>query len=144
MTTLRTGSVDDADGIAAIEAAAAHRPWSLDAVRAHLVDPTRRTVVVTEGGVLLGHVLASAVAGEGEVLTVAVHPDARRRGLGRQLLHALYRIWTEDDVAVAWLEVRDDNLAALALYEADGWESTGRRKGYYGDCDALVMRREVP
>jgi len=80
-------------------------------------------------------------AGEMEVLDVSVHPGWRRRGLGRFLVaHALGRGWRAG-AAVARLEVRAGNLAALALYEALGFRRRGVRRGYYVQPveDAVLM-----
>jgi len=141
---VRAGSLHDATAIAAVEAAAAHRPWSRVDVDRHLVDPARCTLVVEQEGSVVGHALASVAADEGELLSIAVHPSARRLGLGGQLLSGLIAEWADRGVGTGWLEVREDNVAAVALYVAHDWRDAGRRKGYYHDgVDALVMRREV-
>lgn len=141
---VRPGSIHDATAIVAIEAAAAHRPWGSVDVENHLLDPARCTLVVEQDGRVVGHALASFAVDEGELLSIAVHPSARRQGLGAQLLSGLIAAWAERGVDTGWLEVREDNVAAVALYTAHDWRDAGRRKGYYHDgVDALVMRREV-
>jgi ribosomal-protein-alanine N-acetyltransferase len=80
------------------------------------------------------------VADEMHLLNLAVHPARRRQGIARALLtEALARVRTQG-VVVVWLEVRPSNAAALALYQAFGFEEVGVRPGYYSDCgeDALV------
>ncbi len=140
----RPGTAHDASAIAATEAAAAHRPWGLADVEHHLGDPARCTLVAELDGQVIGHALASFAVDQGELLTIAVHPTARRRGLGGELLSALIATWASLGVDSGWLEVRVDNVAAIALYRAHDWEEVDRRKGYYHDgVDALVMRREV-
>ena len=99
------------------------------------------------GGDPVGFVLARRAADECEILTIAVNPDDRGRGVGRALMAAVF------DEAEAWgtrrffLEVADGNVAALALYRAIGFEQVGTRKNYYGApgpgprTDAWVMAR---
>jgi ribosomal-protein-alanine N-acetyltransferase len=141
--SVRQATSADALAIATTEARGAHQPWSQADVEAHLGDPSRVSYIACSGSVL-GHVLASAAADQGEVLTIAVRPDARRQGVGRHLLHALYQQWRRCGVTTGWLEVRADNEAACSLYRSDGWRDAGLRKAYYRDgVDALVMRREV-
>jgi ribosomal protein S18 acetylase RimI-like enzyme len=89
----------------------------------------------------VGHLLATQVGDEGEVLTIAVREDARRRGLARAMLTALADRWRAHGAHTGWLEVRADNEGARALYASLGWTSAGRRRGYYDDgTDAIVMR----
>lgn len=95
------------------------------------------------GAVAAGFVVGWLIAGELQVLELAVHPDHRRRGLGDALVRKLLGdCGCECDVA-ATLEVRADNAAAAALYRSLGFAGVGRRRGYYPDgCDALLMTRE--
>lgn len=127
---IRLATVDDAAHIAALEAAGAHSPWSESSVRGQLATPSCVGLVCEHG-----HVLSTVVLDEAEVLTVVVHPEARRRGLGRSLLEALTAQWRRHGVTRAFLEVRDSNAPAIALYEAMGWTQCGRRPGYYATDD---------
>lgn len=129
--------------IAALEAAAAHHPWSEDAVRSSLGSHT--TLAWLVGDPPVGHLLASAVAEEGEILTLGVHPGHRRRGHAASLMRACQAAWVARGVRTGWLEVRDDNRAAIELYRGLGWVDAGRRPRYYSDGrDACVMRWDAP
>lgn len=140
---VRRATPDDLEAMAAVEAAAAAHPWSAHALAATLSTPTTVAFVADQGGIT-GHVVASQVADEGEIFTIAVHPDARRQGLARALLDAVEACWRDSGVATGWLEVRVDNAGAIALYEATGWSRTGTRRGYYDDgTDAAVMQRAL-
>ncbi|MCB9680383.1 MAG: ribosomal protein S18-alanine N-acetyltransferase [Alphaproteobacteria bacterium] len=139
---LRPATPDDLDGIAAVEQAAAHAPWPRASVASTLEAPTTRGFVAVQDGDVVGHVLASAVADQGEILTLAVLPTHRRRGLAHALLDAVDVTWRAMAVQTAWLEVRVDNTAARALYAARGWSEHGLRRAYYEDgADALVLSR---
>lgn len=117
------------------------RPWSPDEI-AQLAAPPG-FVVTAETGFALGR----AVAGEAELVTIAVDPSARRQGLGRTLLAAFEAEARALGAETAFLEVAEDNTAALSLYRATGWTETGRRRGYYqratGPVDAVTMTREL-
>ena len=85
--------------------------------------------------------LGRVIAGEAELLTLAVVPDARRHGLGRDLTLQFAATSRARGADVAFLEVAEDNHPARALYIGLGWTEVGRRRRYYGpQTDALVMR----
>jgi [ribosomal protein S18]-alanine N-acetyltransferase len=94
------------------------------------------------GGPPVGFLLAWSVADELHLLELASHPERRRLGFARQLLSALLGYAHEQHKRLVLLEVRRSNLAAAALYESFGFETTGVRRGYYSDTgeDALEMR----
>ena len=87
-----------------------------------------------------GFVLAREAAGEAEILTLAVAPAARGKGLGRALLQAALAKARRLGAETMFLEVGVDNPAALALYTALGFAKVGGRKAYYNGRDALVLR----
>ncbi len=115
------------------------RPWSATEFADFLARPD--CFLLTEpSGFLLGRV----VAGEAELLTLAVAPEARRVGHGRRLVDAFLDRSRRLGADSAFLEVAADNLPAIALYQRAGFAVVGRRKAYYacpdGTCaDALVM-----
>lgn len=120
-------------------------PYSAADFAGLLADPLAFLLVEADAGLLLGR----AVAGEAELLTIAVAPEARRRGLGRKLVaRFLYQAQLRG-AERAFLEVAADNPAAITLYESSGFQRTGTRRGYYltsegQRIDALVMARDLP
>jgi ribosomal-protein-alanine N-acetyltransferase len=91
-----------------------------------------------------GFVLARAAGDEAEILTLAVVPPARGRGLGRALLKSAAIHAATLGAASMFLEVGADNQAALALYAGLGFERVGLRKGYYQGRDAWVLSAPLP
>ncbi len=125
--------------MAAIHAAAFPAPerWDAEAFAAQLAMPGCVGLIDPEGGLILARV----VAGEAEVLTFGVAPEARRRGLGRQLLDAAIVAARARGAAGLFLEVALGNTAAVSLYAAVGFTQVGLRPRYYPDGhDALVLR----
>ncbi len=99
------------------------------------------------GAMLSGHdgfILWRAAGGEAEILTLAVIPAARRRGVARRLLALAVERARDDGADALFLEVSDRNEAAVALYDGAGFVRAGLRRGYYATVsppqDALVMR----
>lgn len=81
----------------------------------------------------VGFLVARHLAPEWELENIAVAPEARRSGLGMQLLNALLVGAKETNSEAVFLEVRESNAAARALYENAGFRQTGRRTTYYAD-----------
>ena len=114
--------------------------WGADAIALQLALPGVIGWVDGRGGMILARVAADEV----EVLTLAVAPAARRRGLGSRLLDAAMMLATSRGARVAFLEVSIGNVAARTLYARAGFTPTGRRPRYYADgTDALVLRRTL-
>lgn len=129
-------SVAGAHALAALHAACFPDPWDAAAISALLVTPGTFAYAHDDG-----FVLARAVGGDAEILTLAVAPAARGQGLGRGLLQAAIARARELGAETMFLEVGADNPAALALYAGLGFAKCGMRKGYYGgSSDALVLR----
>ena len=84
-------------------------------------------------------------ADEAELGDLAVDPEFRGRGIGRLLLEASIATARQRAAGVLYLEVRESNLAARALYDGHGFETVGRRPGYYSEPreDACVMRLDL-
>ena len=119
-------------------------PWSAAAIGTLLATPgTFGFVAITAAPTPAGLVIARALAGEGEVLSVCVSPGLRRRGVATALLDALTRSPTP--VRRWLLEVAVSNEPARALYARLGFQEVGRRPRYYrrhGQAtDALIFER---
>ena len=134
---IRAATAGDAIAIAALEAHAAHHPWSLASVQDMLALETTVGWLATHPAPC-GYLLASEVVGEGELLTIGVHPAVRRRGIAHRLMEALECHWQTNQVSRGFLEVRADNTPARSLYRTRGWRETGRRSDYYGPGDDAV------
>jgi ribosomal-protein-alanine N-acetyltransferase len=92
--------------------------------------------------VVVGYLVAREAGGSGEILNLAVDPSFRRGGIGRALLDAGLAALRRRGAEEIFLEVRESNFAAQALYLGAGFRPVGQRAGYYRNPleDALVLR----
>jgi ribosomal-protein-alanine N-acetyltransferase len=144
---VRPAGQEDLDAIAGLEEAAFHDPWPREMLAYELCNPF--SVLLIAGGLPSeapgGRPAAFRHAvGEAELLRVAVHPAARRRGLARALLEEGFARLREARIQVCFLEVRVENKPAIALYESLGFAWVGLRRAYYQDgADAMVFVLEL-
>ncbi|MEP2531832.1 N-acetyltransferase [Shimia sp.] len=119
-------------GLADLHAAAFvdTRAWSAREIRDLLTSPLVFAVTRPQG-----FALGRCVADECELLTLAVHPDARRGGIGRDLLDAFEAESQARGATRAFLEVAQDNLSAISLYDSRGYQTGGQRPDYYTRSD---------
>ena len=142
---LRAARIADLESVVAIERASFADPWTSESFLSVLGLPHMRFLVAEAGDELLGYVVAMVVADEGEVADLAVAPASRRRGIGGLLLDRVAEDVAQRGTRSLYLEVRESNTGARALYESRGFVAVGRRRGYYQHPreDALLLRREI-
>ena len=91
-----------------------------------------------------GYIIAQIIANEAEILSLAVAPLARRRGVGAALLGHLIAQREAQNISTIWLDVAADNVTAIRLYEKAGFIVSGHRPHYYrragGAVDAVMMK----
>lgn len=144
----------DLEAVLGIERASFRTPWSRQAflhelernrVAALWVARGERDRDGTAGAPLVGYLCLWAVADEVHVTNLAVHPDWRGEGVGRQLLGTLLAHHRTLGARRAFLEVRPGNAEARRLYDGLGFKEVGRRRGYYVDTgeDALLLEARL-
>lgn len=144
---LRPATAADTAPVAAIEREVFSDPWSAESIAETIGMPWIFTWVAEDrGGAVVGYVFCREIAGESELLNIAVAPAARRGGLGAELLHAALDWAGARGARETFLEVRESNRGAITLYEKAGFRAVGRRPGYYQAPaeDAILYRRPVP
>lgn len=115
--------------IAALEIACFSDPWPESILVRELQNPLSLWLCAVDGDTVAGYIGSQTVLGESDMMNIAVHPDYRRRGVGRALVLALCKALRRQMLASALtLEVRDSNAPAIALYDALGFEQIGLRK----------------
>ena len=154
--TFRLALPSDLDDICALEERCfPEEPWSRQMFEEELRNDMALFVAAEEQGTdesgghcpekdrVVGYMVAWVIAPvECQVGSIAVLPEFRRRGLGRQLLEILLAACRETGTRDTYLEVRVSNEPAIALYRSLGFENDGIRKRYYQDGeDAYTMAR---
>lgn len=140
---LRAAHVTDAPRLAAIELEAFSDPWPANAFVDVLQMPSVHAVVaVSADDVPKAYCILMIAADQGEIANLAVAPEGRRRGLASHLLRDALAFASGQGVISVYLEVRESNIAARALYESHQFRPIGRRRGYYQHPleDALVLQ----
>jgi [ribosomal protein S18]-alanine N-acetyltransferase len=134
----------DAAAFAAVHAASFQRGWSEDEFRRLLLDRAVVAHRAAAGRAFVGFILSRLAADEAEILSVAIAPDWRGRGLSRPLLDLHLRRLAGLGARAVFLEVDEHNAAAVRLYRRAGFVEVGRRQSYYdGGGNALVLRRDL-
>ena len=140
------GDVDSVMQIAGSLAEAPH--WGRDAYLAAITEgaaPRRVALVAVGQEKLVGFAIASLVAGEAELESIAVDSAAQGAGIGTRLLRDLIAAVARAGCSAVVLEGRASNVAALGLYVRAGFAEVGRRRAYYSGPaeDAVLMRLEI-
>jgi ribosomal-protein-alanine N-acetyltransferase len=132
----------DVPDVHAIDVGSFTLPWPERSLRFEVSDnPAARCWVAELDGAVVGMMVLWQIVDEAHIATLAVHPDFRRRGIAKRLLvHALQAAYLEGGRST-YLEVRESNQAAQAMYQKFGFEEVGRRMRYYKDNgeDAILM-----
>ena len=134
----------DAAAIAALHKASFQRGWGEEEVYSLLIDKNVIAHRAVIGRVMAGFILSRLAASEAEILSIAIAPKQRGRGLSRPLLDLNLRRLAGLGARTVFLEVDENNAPAGALYRRAGFAAVGRRKSYYqSGANALVLRRDL-
>jgi len=134
----------DAAAIAALHGASFRRGWDEDEVSRLLLDGAVAAHLAIIRRTTVGFIMSRIAADEAEILSVAVAPARRGRGLSRPLLDFHLRSLAGRGVRTVFLEVDEQNQPARRLYRRAGFQEVGRRQDYYqSGASALVLRRDL-
>lgn len=142
---IREARLGDLAEIARLETLCFSEPWSQMLIQEVLESGLDRVWVIPAGERLAGYCNFRVIAGEGELMRIAVHPDLRGRGCARKLMEVLVEDAGRRGVEAITLEVRASNQSAIHLYESFGFHTEAVRKRYYTNPaeDALLMWRRI-
>jgi len=129
-------SATDARDMASIHEQSFERSWDALEMAAH----TQKDLCfgTDRRGDLAAFIIISRAADQAEILTIATATESRRRGLAKRLLAEAQAVLKITQVTELFLEVAEDNAAAIALYRDAGFDPIGRRPGYYRRPDGRV------
>ena len=114
-----------------------HKPWGADDFAD--LQKSGCEIIASQNGFIVWR----ATLDEAEIITIGVHPDARRSGIAAAMLGIMAADLKKRGVKHIFLEVAADNVAARALYEQDGFVQIGVRPKYYDGVDAILMRKDI-
>jgi ribosomal-protein-alanine N-acetyltransferase len=139
---IRPAALADAATLVAIERRCFSDPWSEAAFREALSSEWTFGLVAEGVRGAAGYLVGREVGGSGEILNLAVAPEFRRRGIGGAMLEEGLAAFRRRGANEVFLEVRESNRSAQALYLARGFRAVGQRAAYYRNPreDALVLR----
>jgi ribosomal-protein-alanine N-acetyltransferase len=120
-------------------------PWSINAFKAEIRNPSCHLWGLIQGEVLIGYICFWMFDSEIQIVNIAVHPQNRRQKLGHYILTKTIETSLSKGIRHIWLEVRPSNLPAKKLYEKLGFKKVGRRPRYYTDTneDAIIMSLDL-
>lgn len=114
-----------------------HKPWSADDFGD--LKKSGCEIIASQNG----FIVYRTTLDEAEIITIGVHPDVRRTGIGVALLGVMEADLKKSGVKHIFLEVAADNTPARALYEQNGFVQIGVRPRYYDGVDAIMMRKDI-
>ena len=138
---IRLMQTADLDQVVQIERLVQTHPWSMQQFQESI--QSYHSTVIEQAGQVVGFCILQPVLDEANLLLMAIHPSQQGRGLGYQLLDASLAQLKNNPIQV-FLEVRENNQAAIALYEKSGFHQIDVRKNYYPQADgsrehAIIM-----
>ena len=141
MSAIRLAHDDDLDLLVELERACLPDFWRKTTLH-NLMNEARYLVLIIED---FGYLIGWSAAGVAEIERIGVLPARRGCGWGAQLVNEALAAFANRSAREVWLEVRETNVAARALYARCGFEENGRRRNYYDEGeDAILMKRELP
>ena len=139
--TIESMTVDDISQVAEIERQIFSIPWSEKAFRNSMESDNTIYIVAKENNNVAGYAGMYLSFEEGNITNVAVNPLSRRKGIGEKIVRVILNRAYEKGVRDVFLEVRETNSVAIALYEKIGFKEEGIRKNFYDKPreNALIM-----
>lgn len=118
--------------------------WSAESFRSEAVKENGFVLYIVQENSVIALLTGYSAVGEGDITNVAVLPEYRRRGLAGELIAEFEKLLPVDAEAI-FLEVRESNAPAIALYEKCGFKRISVRKNFYSSPreNAIVMRKQL-
>lgn len=142
---IRPMTEDDTFAVELIEQVIFSLPWSQKSFADACRNQDNVYLVCEADGVIAGYCGMWTVLGEGNITNIAVSPDYRRCGIAQMLMQSMEKYGNDKNVTSYFLEVRQSNLPAIALYEKMGYKNIGIRKRFYEKPveDAVLMSKNI-
>lgn len=146
MIDIRALTETDAASCAAIHAQSFETGWNAAEIKTY-IGSAATALGAYDKNALLGFILMGAVTDQTDIITIAVSPATRGKGIGRKLVRAAEIAAAARGAEIVFLEVAEDNAAAIVLYKGAGYQPIGKRKNYYrrkgGRVSAITMSKKM-
>ena len=122
-------------------------PWSREMFENELLkNPFSEQILLRADGRIAGYLFMMTLFDECHIMDFAVHPEYRRKGIGKKIIFHLIERMKMKAVKKIFLEVRCSNFPAIDLYQKAGFVEIAVRKGYYADPkeDAMILQWKAP
>ena len=143
---IRAAEQMDIDAMVRVENACFSTPWSIDAIKHEICENKLADFMIAcdEENNIIGYIGIWTLLDECQINKIAVMPEKRKIGIGKTILNHVIELTRDMGVKSWYLEVRESNTAAQALYRSAGFSSVGTRKNYYINPveDAVLMSLE--
>src|SRR2546426_9002397 len=140
--SIRPATQDDTNAISLLEEASFNDPYPSYFLSELARDNPETFLVLTLNNEIVGYGVVDHWEDHNHLISIAVRPDSRKKGLGEALLVELEKRLSKE--RPLRLEVRQSNLAAIHLYSKRGFTKTGLEEGYYGDGEnAIIMEKRL-
>jgi ribosomal-protein-alanine acetyltransferase len=138
-------NVGDLDEVLRIERASFEQPYSRAIIEQELKITAARVWVALHRGKIVAYIDFWVVKDEMELVSIAVSPRYKRRGVGDFMMQRMCRFADQQRARFIYLDVRQSNIAAQLLYAKFGFAKVGLRRRYYSDNqeDAIIMKKEL-
>lgn len=132
----------DIQGVFLVDQQCFEHNWKIESYECEINNILAYYMVAELGEEIIGFGGFWAVIDEAQITNIGVLKKNRRCGVAQSLLHEMGQLALTKNCPAMTLEVRADNKAAIALYEANGFEKAGVRKNYYDNkIDGIIMWR---
>lgn len=131
-----------AETIEKIEKKLFEKPWNLKDISESIENPLNYTEIAEVEGEPAGYIIYSANRFDAELLRIGVNDKFRNKGLATALLKRMFDVLSKNKILEVFLEVNENN-PAVSFYNKNGFTEIARRKNYYGNENAIIMKAMV-
>ena len=116
--------------------------WSIDILKNDFEDENSKYIIAKIDNEIVGFAGIKIIIDEADIMNIAVRTTKRKVGIGSVLLEKLIELSVDFNCTSITLEVNENNLPAIHLYEKFNFQKIGLRKKYYNNTDnAIIMRK---
>lgn len=120
-------------------------PWTVESYKSELAGSHNKYGIALRKGEKVGFIGYTQLFDEAEITTFGILTPFKNQGIGQSFLSAFIKQLEAEEIKTVFLEVREQNKAAIAVYERAGFETIALRKNYYHDPvdHALIMKLSI-